>query len=160
MATRLMILNGPNLGLLGVREPEIYGSVTLAAIERSCRDYAGLLGASLAFHQSDREGDLLDWIHQARGGADVLILNPAGLSFRSVALLDALKALGRPVIEVHLSNIHARDAQHRHSILSQAATAVICGMGAYGYILAMQAAARLVGAIPASLPEPVRVGPQ
>jgi 3-dehydroquinate dehydratase-2 len=160
MAARLMILNGPNLNLLGIREPEIYGSTTLAAIEASCRDFSWVLGADLAFRQSDHEGVLVDWIHEARGSADALIINPAGLSFRSVALLDALKALARPVIEVHLSNIHARDAAHRNSILSQAATAVICGMGAYGYILAMQAAARLTGTIPGSLPEPIRTGPR
>jgi 3-dehydroquinate dehydratase-2 len=160
MAARLMVLNGPNLNLLGIREPEIYGSTTLAAIEDSCRAFAEILGAELAFRQSDQEGVLVDWIHEARGSADALIINPAGLSFRSVALLDALKALARPVIEVHLSNIHARDAAHRHSILSQAATAVICGMGAYGYILAMQAAVRLTGTMPGSLPEPIRTGPR
>jgi 3-dehydroquinate dehydratase-2 len=160
MAARLMVLNGPNLNLLGIREPEIYGSTTLAAIEDSCRAFAEILGAELAFRQSDQEGVLVDRIHEARGSADALIINPAGLSFRSVALLDALKAYARPVIEVHLSNIHARDAAHRHSILSKAATAVICGMGAYGYILAMQAAARLTGAIPGSLPDPIRTGPR
>lgn len=160
MAARLMILNGPNLNLLGIREPEIYGSTTLAAIEGSCRACAEILGAGLAFRQSDREGDLVDWIHAARGSADALIINPAGLSFRSVALLDALKAFAGPVVEVHLSNIHARDAAHRHSILSQAATAVICGLGAYGYILAMQAAVRLTGGMPDRLPEPIRIGPR
>ena len=158
--TRLMILNGPNLNLLGVREPHIYGSTTLTAIEASCGEFARFLGASLAFHQSNHEGELVELIHAARESADAIIINPAAYSFTSIAILDALKAFDGPIIEVHISNIHARDELHRHSILSSAAKAVICGLGPYGYIVAMQAAARLVGKLPEALPAPVRDGPR
>lgn len=159
MAARLTILNGPNLNLLGEREPEIYGSTTLAAIEKSCRDLAAILGAQLQFHQSNHEGVLVDWIQEARHTADAIIINPAGCSFHSVPVLDALKVFAKPVIELHLSNIHARDEHHRHSMLSGAATAVICGLGAYGYVVAVQAAVRVLDAMPDDLPEPIRVGP-
>ena len=159
MSARIMILNGPNLNLLGVREPHIYGSTTLAAIETSCRDCAGFLGASLDFHQSNHEGELVDLIQSARVKADAVILNPAGYSFTSIAILDALKAFEGPFIEVHISNIHARDKLHRHSILSSVAKAVICGLGPYGYIVAMQSAVRLVGKLPDALPAPLRDGP-
>ncbi len=160
MTARLIILNGPNLNLLGVREPHIYGTTTLAAIEASCHSFARDLGASLAFHQSNHEGVLVDLIQQARQSADAIIINPAGYSFTSVALFDALKTFEGPVFEVHISNIHARDELHRHSKLSAAVTAVICGLGPYGYILAMQAAVHLVGALPDTLPEAARVGPR
>ena len=159
MATRLMVLNGPNLNLLGVREPHIYGTTMLAAIEASCREFADAIGASLSFHQSNHDGKLIDWVHSARESSDAIIINPAGFSFTSVALLDALKAFDGPVIEVHISNIHARDALHRHSIISRVSKAVICGAGPYGYILAMQTAAQMLGALPDSLPGPLRVGP-
>src|SRR5262245_35599049 len=143
-AMRLMILNGPSLNLLGVREPDIYGTTTLAAIEKSCAEFARVLGASLAFHQSNYEGALVELIHAAREQADALIINPAGYSFTSVAIVDALKIFEGPVIELHLSNIHARDELHRHSKVSAAARGVICGLGPYGYIVAMQAAAHLL----------------
>src|SRR5215510_4890150 len=123
MQARLVILNGPNLNLLGVREPHIYGSTTLAAIEASCREFAQWLDISLEFHQSNHEGALVDWIQLAREKADALIMNPAGYSFNSIAILDALKAFEGPIIEVHISNIHARDKLHRHSIISSAAKA-------------------------------------
>src|SRR5262249_25125417 len=109
MPARLMILNGPNLNLLGVREPQIYRSTTLASIEQACRELAAGLGATLAFHQSNHEGVLVDLIQQARGTADALIINPAAFSFTSVAIIDALKAFEGPIVEVHISNIHARD---------------------------------------------------
>ena len=160
MAARLMILNGPNLNLLGDREPHIYGTTTLAAIEASCREFAGFLGVSLGFHQSNHEGALVDFIQSARTKADALIMNPAAYSFTSIAMLDALKAFEGPYIEVHVSNIHARDELHRHSILSSAAKAVICGLGPYGYIVAMQAATQMLGQLPDSLPVPVRDGPR
>ncbi len=159
MAARLMILNGPNLNLLGVREPHIYGTTTLAAIEASCGEFAGVIGALVAFHQSNHEGALVDLVQSAREAADAIIINPAGFSFTSIALLDALKAFDGPVIEVHISNIHARDELHRHSIVSSVAKAVIAGAGPYGYILAMQAAARMLNALPESLPGPLREGP-
>ncbi len=159
MAARLTILNGPNLNLLGEREPEIYGSTTLAAIKESCRAFAETLGVDLQFLQSNHEGALVDWIHDARRTADAVIINPAGYSFYSISILDALKVFTGPVIELHISNIHARDEMHRHSVLSSTATGVICGLGVYGYIVAMQAAARMLGAIPDSLPDPIRIGP-
>lgn len=141
---RVMILNGPNLNLLGVREPHIYGTTTLDQIRTSCEEQARRAGVDIAFHQSNHEGVLVDLVQSARQDADALVINPAGYSFTSIAILDALKALGKPIIELHISNIHARDKYHRHSILSQAATAVICGLGPYGYVAAIQAAAELV----------------
>jgi 3-dehydroquinate dehydratase-2 len=160
MTARLTILNGPNMNMLGVREPHIYGTTTLAAVEASCREFADFAGLSLAFHQSNHEGALVDMVHAARQGADALIINPAGYSFTSVALFDALKTFEGPVVEVHMSNIHARDELHRHSILSAAVRAVICGMGAYGYIVAMQAAAQMLGKLPDKLPPVLRTGPR
>ncbi|MBT3532863.1 MAG: 3-dehydroquinate dehydratase [Rhodospirillaceae bacterium] len=160
MKPRLLILNGPNLNLLGEREPEIYGSTTLAAVEECCAANAGVLGAELKFRQSNHEGVLVDWIQEARGEADAIIINPAGLSFHSVPILDALKVFPGPIIEVHISNIHARDEQHRHSILSAVSTGVICGLGAYGYLVAMQSAVYLLDAMPDSLPDPIKNGPK
>jgi len=157
---RLMLLNGPNLNLLGVREPHIYGTTTLAAIERSCRACAESLGATLAFHQSNHEGELVDLIQSARQSADALIINPAAYSFTSIAIYDALKTFEGPIIELHISNIHARDELHRHSKLSSAAKAVICGLGPYGYIVAMQAAAQLHGQLPEAWPACLREGPR
>ena len=144
--TRIKIINGPNLNLLGVREPHIYGSTTLAQIQKECESTAKELTASLAFLQSNHERQIVDRIQAAREDADAVILNPAGYSFYSVAIFDALKAFEGPIIELHLSNIHARDELHRHSIMSRAASAVICGLGTIGYPLAMQAAARLAAA--------------
>jgi 3-dehydroquinate dehydratase II len=160
MAARLMILNGPNLNLLGVREPHIYGSTTLAAIEASCRELAAELGVALAFHQSNHEGALVDLIQSARERADAIIINPAAYSFTSVALIDALRSFDGPIIELHISNIHARDEAHRHSRISSVARAVICGLGAYGYVVAMQAALQMLGQLPDRLPAPLREGPR
>ena len=157
---RIMILNGPNLNLLGVREPHIYGSTTLDAIKASCEQFAAFAGAKLSFHQSNHEGALVDLIQSARGTTDAIILNPAAYSFTSVAMFDALKTFEGAIIEVHISNIHARDEMHRHSKLSSAVKAVICGLGPYGYIVAMQAAVHLVGKLPGALPEPIQVGPR
>jgi 3-dehydroquinate dehydratase II len=157
---RLMILNGPNLNLLGVREPHIYGSTTIATIQESCEEFATFAGAHLSFHQSNHEGVLVDLIQSARENADAIIINPAGYSFTSVAIFDALKAFERPIFEVHISNIHARDELHRHSKLSAAVTAVIAGLGPYGYIVAMQAALHAIGKLPESLPAPMRLGPR
>ena len=159
MPIRLMILNGPNLNLLGVREPHIYGTTTLAAIEANCREFGALIGASVAFHQSNHEGALIDWVQGARGEADAIIINPAGYSFTSVALLDALKTFPGPVIELHISNIHAREATYHRSRISAAARAVICGLGAYGYVVALQCAARMLDALPDAMPAPLRGGP-
>ena len=155
-----MILNGPNLNLLGIREPHIYGSTTLAAVKASCEEFAKFLGAELSFHQSNHEGVLVDLIQAARDEADAIIINPAAYSFTSIAMLDAFKIFEGPIFEVHISNIHARDEHHRHSKLSSAVKAVIAGLGPCGYIVAMQAAVHALGKLPASLPEPMRVGPQ
>ena len=141
---RIKVINGPNLNLLGVREPHIYGRITLEEIRQGCERIAQDLKVSLAFLQSNHEGQLVDWIQAARQDADAIVLNPAGYSFTSVAIFDALKAFEGPIIELHLSNIHARDELHRHSIMSRAATGVICGLGAPGYAIAIDAAVRLV----------------
>jgi 3-dehydroquinate dehydratase-2 len=140
---RLMILNGPNLNLLGVREPHIYGTTTLAQIKENCEKVAAQLGLTLSFHQSNHEGELVDWIQSARQSADAIIINPAGYSFTSIAILDAIKAFEGPVLEVHISNIHARDEYHRHSKISSVATGVICGLGPNGYIAAMHAVSQM-----------------
>ena len=160
MTARLMILNGPNLNLLGVREPHIYGSVTLEAIKATCNELATHFGAALAFHQSNHEGELVDLIQSARGTADTLIINPAAYSFTSIAIVDALKTFEGPIIEVHISNIHARDELHRHSKISATAKAVICGLGAYGYVLAIQAALQMLGKLPKDLAPALREGPR
>ena len=156
MATRITILNGPNLKLLGVREPQIYGTTTLAEIEDMCRKAAAVLNVSLSMHQSNHEGALVDLIHASRGTADALIINPAALSFTSISLFDAIKAFDGPCIELHLSNIHARDIHHRHSKLSPAVTAVICGLGPYGYVLALQAAVDRLQSMPQTMPYALR----
>lgn len=156
---RIMIINGPNLNLLGVREPHIYGSTTLHAIKASCEEFAKFAGAQLSFHQSNHEGELVDLIQSARTDADALIINPAAYSFTSIAMYDAMKVFEGPIFEVHISNIHARDELHRHSKLSPAVTAVIAGLGPYGYIVAMQAALHSVGKLPEKLPIAMRIGP-
>jgi 3-dehydroquinate dehydratase-2 len=157
---RITIINGPNLNLLGVREPHIYGATTLDAIRLACAEFAAFAGAQLSFHQSNHEGVLVDLIQQARGEADALIINPAGYSFTSIAMFDALKIFEGPIYEVHISNIHARDELHRHSKLSAAVKGVIAGLGPYGYIVAMQAALHGAGALPDALPAALRVGPK
>ena len=152
MATKIMILNGPNLNFLGIREPHIYGSTTLKEIEASCRELADYLGVSLSFHQTNIEGELVNLIQSAHGTFDALIMNPAAYSFTSVALIDALKIFEGPKFEVHISNIHARDELHRHSITSSASTSVICGLGPYGYIAAMLAVVQRLGKLPDTVP--------
>jgi 3-dehydroquinate dehydratase-2 len=140
---RVMILNGPNLNLLGVREPHIYGTTTLAQIREACEREAKKLSLTLSFHQSNHEGALVDLIQSARQDADAIIINPAAYSFTSIAMVDAIKAFEGPVVEVHISNIHARDEYHRHSKISHAATGVICGLGPHGYIAALRALAEM-----------------
>ena len=131
------VINGPNLNRLGTREPEIYGTTTLADIETMCR---AVTERPLVFRQTNHEGEMIDWIHQAIDEpAHGLIINPAGLSFQSVPVLDAIRMVTRPVIELHISNIHARDEAHRHSIISGAVTAVVAGLGARGYAHAVRA---------------------
>ena len=139
MSIRVMILNGPNLNLLGVREPHVYGTTTLAAIEASCRELGELIGASIAFHQSNHEGALIDWIHAARAEADAIIINPAGLTFTSIPVMDALKMFPGPIVELHISNIHRREEIYHRSLVSKVATTIIAGAGARGYTLAVLA---------------------
>ena len=141
---KILILNGPNLNLLGEREPEIYGRETLADIEARCVENGKALGADVDFRQSNLEGDLVNWIQEARKSFDGIIINPAAFTHTSVALLDALLASEKPVIEVHLSNIHRREEFRHNSYVSKAATGVICGLGSQGYDLALQAMVRLV----------------
>ena len=145
MATTVYVLNGPNLNLLGTREPEIYGRTTLKDIEAMCRDAGKRHGFDILFHQSNHEGALVDWIQEARGsGAAGIVINPAAYTHSSVAILDALLAADIPTIEVHLSNVHAREPFRRHSYVSPAAKAVICGFGANGYVLAIDGLAAML----------------
>ncbi|MDE2229288.1 MAG: type II 3-dehydroquinate dehydratase [Alphaproteobacteria bacterium] len=142
----ILILNGPNLNLLGVREPETYGRDTLADIEEACMERASVLGLAVDFRQSNQEGQLVEWVQEARENADGIIINPAGYTTTSVAILDALLSADLPVIEVHLSNIHRREVFRQNSLVSRAATGVICGLGAQGYLLALEAMAQLLEA--------------
>jgi 3-dehydroquinate dehydratase-2 len=130
--------------MLGRREPHIYGTTTLAQIQQRSESLADELGLALVFRQTNHEGVMVDWIQEAFDQGAALIINPAGLSFHSIPVLDALKLLQAPLIELHLSNIHARDELHRHSIMSGVVNAVICGMGAEGYALALRAVAALL----------------
>lgn len=135
----ILVINGPNLNLLGQREPEIYGTQTLDDINAGLKKQAVDAGISIAFYQSNHEGDLIDAVHQARTTTKGLIINPGGYSHTSVALRDALSAYTHPIVEVHLSNIHQREGFRHHSYISAVATGVICGLGATGYSLALQA---------------------
>lgn len=141
MAT-ILVLNGPNLNLLGTREPEIYGADTLADIEARLYSLAAENSLGLEFFQSNAEHALVDKLHDSRGKVDFIIINPAAFTHTSVALRDALTAVAVPFIEVHISNIHAREAFRQHSYLSDIAKGVICGLGPQGYELALQAAIR------------------
>ena len=149
MPKPVFVLNGPNLNLLGVREPHIYGTTTLDQVKSACEARAAALGLSVDFRQSNHEGVLVDWIQEARTQARAIVINPGAYSHTSISLLDALKACELPVIEVHLSNPAARESFRRRSYVSLAATGVIAGFGAQGYDLALDAAARLVASEPA-----------
>jgi len=144
MSKPVFVLNGPTLNRLGTREPHIYGSTTLTQIEELCRDAAP--GVAVDFRQTNTEGELIEWIHEAIDGAAAIVINPAAWSFTSLAILDALKMFPGPIVELHISNIHRREAHYHHSYVSLAATAVICGLGAAGYPVAVRAAAALVKA--------------
>jgi len=150
MPKPIFVLNGPNLNLLGVREPAIYGGETLADVGRRSQARAQALGLAVDFRQSNHEGKLVDWIQEARDGASGIILNAGALTHTSVAILDALNAAELPVIEVHLSNVFRREEFRHHSFVSPAAQGVICGFGAKGYELAIEAMANiLAGSNPA-----------
>ncbi|MDN5842570.1 MAG: 3-dehydroquinate dehydratase [Alcaligenaceae bacterium] len=138
MTPTIYILNGPNLNLLGVREPHIYGHETLDDVRQSCEAQAHSLGLQIDFRQSNFEGDLIESVHEARDHAAAIIINPAGYSFTSVALLDSLKAFDGPKIEVHISNIHKRESIYQTSLVSRTADAVIAGMGLRGYLAALK----------------------
>ena len=140
----VLILNGPNLNLLGTREPEVYGRTTLADIEVLCGARAAELGLSVECRQSNSEGQLVDWIQAAPGRHAAILINPGAYSHTSIALLDAFKAVGLPVVEVHLSNIHQRETFRNQSYVSKAALGVICGFGAEGYAMALSALARML----------------
>jgi 3-dehydroquinate dehydratase-2 len=140
MSLPIFVLNGPNLNLLGVREPHIYGSTTLADIEASCRALAGELGYDLVFRQTNHEGELIEWVQEARTAASALVINPAGYGHTSVALLDALKNVPGPIVECHLSNPAQRESFRHHTYVSLAATGVVAGFGADSYAVAIRAA--------------------
>jgi 3-dehydroquinate dehydratase-2 len=144
MSRLVYILNGPNLNLLGKRQPEIYGHETLASVEAECRGAGAELGLEIAFHQSNREYEIIDWIHEARERAGGIIINPAAFTHTSVAILDALNMFEPPIIEVHISNVHKREPFRHHSFVSAVASGVIAGFGTQGYTLALRRMARLI----------------
>lgn len=144
MTATVFVLNGPNLNLLGLREPEVYGADTLKDIEARVTERARTHGLTVDFRQTNVEGQLVDWVQEARTKAKGIVINPAAYTHTSVALLDAIKAVGIPTIEVHLSNIHAREEFRHHSYVSPAARGIIVGFGAYGYELAIDGLARII----------------
>ncbi len=144
MARKVLILNGPNLNLLGTREPELYGATTLADIEASCRAHAATLDMVVDFRQSNHEGELVTWIQEAGNDHDAIIINPAAFSHTSIAIHDALRAVGLPLIEVHISNIFQRESFRHHSYVSAVASGVICGFGPSGYRLALSAVNEMI----------------
>jgi 3-dehydroquinate dehydratase II len=147
MSKTVYVLNGPNLNLLGTREPHIYGHSTLADVEKLCQTTAQRHGLAVVFRQSNHEGQIIDWIQEARAEkAAGLLLNPAGFTTTSIAILDALMTMEVPVIEVHISNIHKREEFRHNSYVSKAARAVICGFGVEGYALAIDGLARMIEA--------------
>ncbi|MBB4287534.1 type II 3-dehydroquinate dehydratase [Roseospira goensis] len=154
MSATILILNGPNLNLLGRREPAVYGRETLDTIAAACRERAEALGYAVDVRQSNHEGELIDWIQQTHADVRGIILNAAGYTHTSVALADALRAVGLPVIEVHLSNVFARESFRHHSFIAPVARGVIAGLGSHGYLLALEAMARLLDADRADAPGP------
>ena len=150
MNPSIHVLNGPNLDRLGTREPAIYGTATLPDVEAACLAEAGAIG--IEFRQSNSEGQLVDWLHDAIGTARGIVINPAGYSFTSIAILDALKMYDGPIVEVHLSNIHRREAIYHRSLVSTVATGVIAGLGVLGYRLAIRAIVELTTDAPLAPP--------
>ena len=145
MGAKILVLNGPNLNLLGIREPHVYGSDTLDDVRRLAAERAAELGLEIDFRQSNSEGELVDWIQEARGSADGIVINAGAYTHTSVALLDALAAVDLPVVEVHLSNLFKRETFRHRSYVAPVAAGLIAGFGARGYALAIEAAASLVG---------------
>ncbi len=146
MSKPILILNGPNLNMLGTREPHIYGATTLAEVEEMCRQKAATFGQTISFHQSNREYELIEWIQGAIKNNDGIIINPAAYTHTSVAILDALTMFKGPIIELHISNPHKREAFRHHSYTTLAATALICGLGVNGYPVAVEAMAGMLAA--------------
>ena len=146
MSNPILILNGPNLNLLGTREPHIYGSTTLKQVEVMCQARAKARGHAISFHQSNKEYEIIDWIHGGINGASGIIINPAAFTHTSVAILDALNMIKHPIIELHVSNPHKREPFRHHSYITLAATALICGLGVNGYPLAVDAMADMLSA--------------
>jgi 3-dehydroquinate dehydratase II len=146
MSRLVYILNGPNLNLLGKRQPQIYGAETLADVERDCRGLAGELRMDIRFHQSNREYELLDWIHEARETAAGIVINPAAFTHTSIAILDALNTFEGVVVEVHISQVHKRESFRHHSYVSHRADAVLAGAGTLGYQLGLRRIAQLLEA--------------
>ncbi|MEX0347209.1 MAG: type II 3-dehydroquinate dehydratase [Rhizobiaceae bacterium] len=144
MSKPIFVLNGPNLNLLGTREPEHYGSVSIGDIEKMCADAAGKLGMQVDFRQTNHEGTLVDWIQEAGSNASAIVLNPAAYGHTSIAMYDAISAISIPVAEVHVSNIYAREEFRHKTLVSQVASGTICGFGAHGYTLAIQAVVEIV----------------
>jgi 3-dehydroquinate dehydratase II len=143
MSRTIFVLNGPNLNLLGKRQPHIYGHETLADVEADCRATADSYGFTLRFHQSNREYELIDWIHEARELAAGIVINPGAFTHTSIAILDALNTFDGPVVELHISQVHKRESFRHHSYVSLRADAVMAGFGTQGYTLAIQRLARL-----------------
>jgi 3-dehydroquinate dehydratase-2 len=144
MSRLVCVLNGPNLNLLGKREPQIYGHETLADVEADCRKLAEELRLEIRFHQSNREYEIIDWIHEARETAGGIVINPGAFTHTSIAILDALNTFEPPIIEVHISNVHKRETFRHHSYVSTVASGVIAGFGTQGYELALRRLARLI----------------
>jgi 3-dehydroquinate dehydratase-2 len=140
----IAVLNGPNLNLLGLRQPEVYGRATLDDVEALCAETAERVGLAIDFRQTNGEGELVTWVQECRGRAFGIVINPGGYTHTSIAVMDALLAVELPAIEVHVSNIHRREEFRRHSYVSRAATGVICGLGIQGYALALTALAGLM----------------
>ncbi|MCB9958274.1 MAG: type II 3-dehydroquinate dehydratase [Rhodospirillaceae bacterium] len=145
MTRSVLVLNGPNLNLLGTRQPEVYGRTTLADVEAMCIETGRTLGLEVACRQSNSEGTLIDWIHEAKGVHAGIVLNAGAYTHTSIAIMDAIASVELPVVEVHLSNIHQREAFRHLSYISKVAVGMICGFGAFGYRIALEALANRIG---------------
>ena len=143
--TKILVLNGPNLNLLGQREPGVYGNTTLVQIEATLQQKASQLGVQMNFRQSNHEGQLVEWIQGAKGTYDAIVINAAAYTHTSIAIRDAISAVGVPTVEVHLSNIHARESFRHHSVIAAVCQGQVCGFGPYSYLLGFQAAVNIIG---------------